>query len=276
MHRAAIGGAPLGRVATGRVPLGRVLLWIFCGALIVFLVAPIVIVMITSLNASPYMDFPPRQLSLRWYANFFGSAEWVEPTLLSLRIALVVTVSATVLGTLAAIGIVRGRFRGRQVLELFFISPMVVPIVVLALGLFFLFSSAHLLDKPVALYLGHTLVATPLVIVLVRAGLLVVDPSLELAARSLGASFWRTLRYVTLPSIRESIAAAAIFSFLVSFDEVVIAIFVGGPGATTLPKRMWETIRFEIDPTLTAVSSVLTLVAVFVLVAAELLRRPGR
>ena len=155
-----------------RTAPGRVLLWVFCSALLLFLVAPIAIVMITSLNASPYMDFPPRQLSLRWYANFFGSAQWIEPTLLSLRIALVVTVSSTVLGTLAAIGIVRGRFRGRQGLEMFFISPMVVPVVVLALGLFFLFSSAHLLDKPVALYLGHTLVATPLVIVLVRAGLL--------------------------------------------------------------------------------------------------------
>jgi ABC-type spermidine/putrescine transport system permease subunit II len=260
----------------GRLTPGRVLLWVFCGTLILFLVAPIVIVMITSFNASPYMDFPPRHLSLRWYTNFFTSTQWIEPTLLSLRIALVVTVSATVLGTLAAIGIVRGRFRGRQVLEGFFVSPMVVPVVVLALGLFFLFSSAHLLDKPVALYLGHTLIATPLVIVLVRAGLRVSDPSLELAARSLGASYWRTLRHVTLPSIRESIAAAAIFSFLVSFDEVVIAIFVGGPSATTLPKRMWETIRFEIDPTLTAVSSVLTLVAFAVLVAAELLRRPTR
>lgn len=255
---------------------GRVLLWVFCGLLILFLIAPIVVVMITSFNASPYMDFPPRHLSLHWYENFFTSAHWLEPALLSLRVALVVTISATILGTLAAIGIVRGRFRGRQALEMFFISPMVVPIVVLALGLFFLSSSAHLLDKPPALYLGHTLVATPLVIVLVGAGLRAADPSLELAARSLGANYWRTLRHVTLPSIRESIAAAAIFSFLVSFDEVVIAIFVGGPDATTLPKRMWETIRFEIDPTLTAVSSVLTLVAIIVLVAAELLRRPAR
>jgi len=137
-------------------------------------------------------------------------------------------------------------------------------------------SSAHLLDKPVALILGHTLIATPLVIVLLRAGLRSTNPSIELAARSLGANYWRTLWHVMLPSLRESIAAAAIFSFLISFDEVVIAIFVGGPSATTLPKRMWETIRFEIDPTLTAVASVLTLVAVAVLVAAELLRRPAR
>jgi putative spermidine/putrescine transport system permease protein len=240
-----------------RADPSRALLWVFCGGLILFLVAPIVIVMITSFNDSPYMDFPPRHLSMRWYINFFSSAHWIEPALLSLRIALIVMVSATVLGTLAAIGIVRGHFRGRQMLEMFFISPMVVPVIVLALGLFFLFSSAHLLDKPVALYL-------------------VTDPSLELAARSLGASYWRTMRYITLPTIRESIAAAAIFSFLVSFDEVVIAIFVGGPDATTLPKRMWETIRFEIDPTLTAISTLVTLVAVVVLVAAELLRKPTR
>lgn len=252
----------------------RAALWGLCALLLVFLIAPILVVMVTSLNDSQYMEFPPRTWSLRWYANFFGSAQWTGPALLSLRVALVVSVCATVLGTLAAIGIVRGRFRGRQVLEMFLISPMVVPIVVMALGLFFLFSTVHLLDRPVALYLGHTVVATPLVIVLVRAGLRATDPSLELAARSLGANAWRTLIYVTLPAIRASLAAAAVFAFLVSFDEVVIAIFVGGPESTTLPKRMWETIRFEIDPTLTAVSSLLTLVAVFVLVVAGVVRRP--
>jgi len=259
-----------------RADPARVLLWVLCVLVVLFLVAPIVIVMITSLNDSPYMEFPPRHLSLRWYRNFFASAHWVDSALLSLRVAVVVMACATVLGTMAAIGMVRGDFRGRRALEMFFISPMVVPVVVLALGLFFLFSGAHLLDRPVALYLGHTLIATPLVIVLVRAGLQASDPSLQLAARSLGAGYWRALLHVTLPSIRESVAAAAVFSFLVSFDEVVIAIFVGGPDATTLPKRMWESIRFEIDPTLTAISSLVTLLAIAVLVSAELLKRPSR
>ena len=107
-------------------------------------------------------------------------------------------------------------------------------------------------------------------IILVRAGLRTADPAMERAARSLGANAWRTLRHVTLPAIRESIIAAAVFSFLVSFDEVVIAIFVGGPDATTLPKQMWESIRFEIDPTLTAIASMLTLLAVLVLIVGEL------
>ena len=253
--------------------LARALLWGLGGLLIVFLIAPIGIVVLTSLNPSPYMDFPPRQFSLHWYANFFASAHWTDPALLSLRVALIVSVVSTVLGTLAAIGIVRGRFPGRQLLEIFLISPMVVPIVVLALGLFFLFSATHLLNRWPALVLGHTVVAMPIVVILVRAGLRTADPAMELAARSLGASFLRALWYVTLPTIRESIAAAAVFSFLISFDEVVVAVFVGGPDATTLPKRMWETIRFEIDPTLTAISSLLTLLVILVLLAAEAARR---
>jgi len=251
----------------------RIALWILCGTIIVFLIAPIVVIVITSFNDTPYLEFPPRHVSLRWYANFFSSPHWFEPALLSLRVALVTMVTATFLGSLAAIGIVRGRFRWKRSLELFLISPMVVPIVVMALGLYFLFSGYHLIGTPFALYLGHTVIATPLVIVIVLAALRVTDPSMDLAARSLGANYWRALWYVTIPSIRPAVVSGAAFAFLISFDEVVIAIFLGGPDATTLPKRMWETIRFEIDPTLTAISSLLTLVAILVLVGVELARR---
>jgi len=252
---------------------GRAALWILCAVLIVFLIAPILVIVVTSFNDSPYLEFPPRRLSLRWYGTFFTSAHWYEPALLSLRVALVTMVSATLLGTAAALGIVRGQFPGKRSLELFLISPMVVPIVVLALGFYFLFSGYHLLGTPVALYLGHTTLATPLVIVLVLSALRVSDPSLELAARSLGANYWWALWHATIPAIRPAILSGAAFAFLMSFDEVVIAIFVGGPDATTLPKRMWETIRFEIDPTLTAISSLLTLLAVVVLVGVVLAER---
>lgn len=248
-----------------RARAGRATLWTLCVLLLFFLIAPIVVIVITSFNDTPYLEFPPRRLSLRWYANFFSSAHWYEPALLSLRVAVVTMISATLLGTSAAIGIVRGQFRGKRSLELFFISPMVVPIVVLALGFYFLFSGYHVLGTSLALYLGHTTLATPLVIVIVLSSLRVSDPSMELAARSLGANYWRALWHATIPSIRPAILSGAAFAFLLSFDEVVIAIFLGGPDATTLPKRMWETIRFEIDPTLTAISSLLTLLAVFVL-----------
>jgi ABC-type spermidine/putrescine transport system permease subunit II len=254
---------------------GRVALWALACVLLAFLTAPILVIMITSFNATPYMEFPPRSLSLRWYANFFSSPQWYDTAILSLKIALMTMVAATLLGTAAAIGIVRGTFPGRRALEAFFVSPMVVPIVVIALGFYFLFSGYRLLDTPTALFLGHTVIATPLVVVMVRAALQTTNPAMEFAARSLGAGFWRALWYVTLPSIKAAIGSAAAFAFLISFDDVVIAIFVAGPDSTTLPKRMWETIRFEIDPTLTAISSLLTLVAIVVLVAVESLRRIG-
>lgn len=251
----------------------RRFLWGFSIATGCFLLAPILVIIITSFGGSQYMEFPPSSWSLRWYENFFTSAHWTQPALLSVQVAFVTMVGATVLGTLAAIGIVRGRFPGRKALELFVVSPMIVPIIVLAVGMYFLFSGFQLIGDPLALYLGHTVLATPLVVVVVTASLRTADPSLELAARSLGANSVRTLWYVTIPVIRPGILGGAAFAFLISFDEVVIAVFVGGPGATTLPKRMWDSIRFEIDPTLTAIASVLTLVTIMIMVGVELLRR---
>ena len=256
-----------------KIGVFRVVLWVIGILVSVFLVAPIIIVMITSLNEMPYMEFPPHRLSLRWYRNFFTSPHWFEPALLSVRVAFATAVSAAFLGTLAAIGIGRGQFRSRRALEMFFVSPLVVPVVVLALGLYLLFSSLHVLGTPLALYLGHTVIATPLVIVIVLAAVRTADPEMELAARSLGAGYMSALWRVTIPIIRPAILSGTAFAFLISFDEVIIAIFLGGPDATTLPKRMWETIRFEIDPTLTAISSLLTCVAVLILVGAEGVRR---
>jgi len=253
--------------------LGRIVIWVVALSTIVFLFAPIIIIMITSFNDSQYMQFPPRKWSLRWYENFFTSPHWYEPALLSLRVAVITMINATVLGTLAAIGIVRGHFPGRQIVELFFVSPIVVPIIVLAVGLYFLFATLRLVGDPMSIYLGHTVIATPLVTVVVSAALRTCDPSMELAARSLGANFPRTLWRVTIPAVRPAILSGALFAFLISFDEVVIAIFLGGPLATTLPKRMWDSIRFEIDPTLSAISSMLVLVAIFVLVGVEMVRR---
>ncbi len=250
----------------------RVLLKVISYGTVVFLFAPILIILIASFNDSPYMEFPPREWSFRWYENFFTARQWYEPALLSLRIAIVASINATVLGTLVAIGLVRGRFPGRKALELFFISPMVVPIIVLAVGFYFMFSTVGLVGNPISLYLGHTILAIPLVIVVVSAALRTTDASMELAARSLGASLPRTLWHVTLPSVRPAVISGAAFAFLISFDEVVIAVFLGGPTATTLPKRMWDSIKYEIDPTLLAVSSLLVLAAILIMAGVELVR----
>jgi ABC-type spermidine/putrescine transport system permease subunit II len=256
---------------TGRLP--RLFLWLFCAIVLAFLVAPILVIVVASFNGTPFLQFPPQRWSLRWYERFFTSPQWYEAAILSFEIAVVVAVVATVLGTLAAIGLVRGGFRFRRALELFFVSPMVVPVIVTAVGLYFLLSRLRLTGSATALCLAHTIAATPIVMVIVAAALRLSDGSLELAARSLGATWWKTLRYVTLPSIAPAVLSAASFSFLISFDEVVLAVFLGGPNATTLPKRMWESMRFEIDPTLTAISSVLTLVAIVVLAAVQIARR---
>jgi putative spermidine/putrescine transport system permease protein len=263
-------------VSPRRTPLGRRLLWATSIATLVFLCAPIVIVVVVSFNASEFIQFPPQGWSLRWYRNYFGARQWLEPTLLSLRVALVTMVLASALGTAAAIGLTRGRFRGRRALELFFVSPMIVPTIVLAIGLYLLFARFRLVGQPVVLYLAHTVVAAPLVIVIVSAALRTTDSAIELAARSLGAGYFRTLWHVTVPAIRPAVISGAAFAFLVSFDEVVLAIFLGGPATTTLPKRMWESVRYEIDPTLTAISTLLVLIPIIALAGVEAVRRAGR
>jgi len=256
-----------------RASLGRRLLWVHGALVLFFLCAPIAIVVVVSFNATEFIQFPPRGWSLRWYENYFTARQWLEPTLLSLRVAAVTMVFATALGTAAAIGLTRGRFRGRGALEFFLISPMVVPTIVLAIGLYLLFARFKLVGQPLVLYLAHTVVAAPLVIVIVSAALRTTDPAMELAARSLGAGYARTLWHVTLPAILPAVIAGAAFAFLVSFDEVVLAIFLGGPATTTLPKRMWESVRYEIDPTLTAISTLLVLVPILILGGVALVRR---
>src|SRR5579871_1428775 len=170
----------------------RVLLWAFCVSVLLFLMAPILVIVIASFNDSQYLQFPPKVWSLRWYERFFGSPHWYEAALLSLRVAIVTMAIATALGTLAAIGLVRGQFRGKRLVELFLISPLFVPVIVIAIGLYFQFAGIQLIGKPIALYLAHALLATPVVIAIVGAALRSSDASLELAARSLGANWIRT------------------------------------------------------------------------------------
>lgn len=242
-------------------------LWCWASIVLLFLAAPILIIVIVSFGNSLFMEFPPRALSLRWYRNFFTSSEWLGAALLSLEIALPVALCATVLGTSAAIGIVRARFWGRRAFELFIVSPMIVPTIALAIGLYLILAPLGIVGTPLAIFLGHTVIATAPVVIMVSAALRTVSPTMELAARSLGASVTAAQRHVTLPLIAPAIFGGAAFAFLTSFDEAVTAIFLGGPEATTLPKRMWEGVRFEIDPTLTAVSSLLVLAAALVLLS---------
>jgi len=249
---------------------GRVGLWVFACLVIVFLVAPILVVMLVSFNDTTLFELPPPRWSLRWYATLLASREWQEAFFLSVWVAAAVTVLALMLGVPAGYALARGQFFGRRLLEFVLISPMVVPVIVLALGLYALFARLGLIGRPAGLVLAHAVLALPVVIVIVGAAFRRADVSVELAARACGASFVRAFWSVLLPSVRPALISAGAFAFLTSFDEVVLALFLGGPGATTLPKRIWEAVKFELDPTLTAISTLLILLTLLALLVAEL------
>jgi putative spermidine/putrescine transport system permease protein len=219
-----------------------------------FLIAPILVIGVLSLSSSRFLKFPPPGYSLRWYKALITDDSWRDALLVSLQVATVVMPLATVLGSLAALGLVRRAKRGRELWLSYLLSPMIVPSIVTAVGMFLLYSKANLIESQSGLVLAHTVLAIPLVTLCVLSSLQGVDNSLELCARTLGARPTRAFLTVTLPLILPGILIGAVFSFITSFDELVIAMFITGTKTVTLPKRMWDGIRFEIDPTVSAIS----------------------
>jgi putative spermidine/putrescine transport system permease protein len=245
----------------------------FAGLVLLFLVLPIAIVFPLSFSSGSYMSFPPPGFSLRWYASFFDSASWTGAALVSVRVAVPVTVLAVLLGTPAAIGLQRGSFAGKRLVHALVLSPIIVPGIIVAIGAYFVYARYGLVGQPIALVLGHTCLAVPFVVINVSAALQGVDRQLERAALSLGASPFGAFRQVTLPLIAPGILAGAVFAFITSFDELLIALFLSGTGAVTLPRRMFDEIRYDIDPTIAAVSSLLIAATTGLMLAAELARR---
>jgi putative spermidine/putrescine transport system permease protein len=252
---------------------GRALLWAFGSLVIVFLLAPILVIIVVSFNHSALFSFPPTAWSLRWYEALWTSRSWREAGALSLWLALAVTAASLLLGVPAAYALARSQWRGRRFIEFVLVSPMVVPAVVLAIGLYLLFAPLRLIGTPAAIFLAHTLLALPVVIVITGAAFRRVPPATELAARACGASFLRAFWHVALPAVRPAIVSSGAFAFLTSFDEVVLVLFLGGPSTHTLPKRIWEAVKFELDPSLTAVSTLLIALTLMALAVAELARR---
>jgi putative spermidine/putrescine transport system permease protein len=240
---------------------------------LLFLVLPVLVVVPLSFSDSLYLDFPPRGFSLQWYERLLGSEEWTGALWTSLRVGVLATLIATALGTAAALALARSRFRGKALLVGFLVSPMIVPVVVLAIALYAVYARLGLAGAYAGLVLAHAALGLPFVIVTVSATLTRVDPRLEQAALSLGATPWRTFRHVLLPLVRPGVITGALLAFITSWDEVVVALFVGGTRTTTLPRRMWEGLRSEIDPTLAAASTLLVAVSLALMVAVAWLRR---
>ncbi|MBB5081823.1 ABC transporter permease [Nonomuraea endophytica] len=252
---------------------GRIALWVLAALTAVYLVLPVFIVIPTSFSASSFLEFPPKEWSGRWYENFFTDPVWLDSALASLRVAVLVTLLSLVLGTAAALGMVRGRYRLRALVSGLVMAPVLVPYVIVGLAVYATFLELGLTQTTLGFVLVHTALAVPYVVITVSSSLVSFDRRLEQAAMSLGAGPVSTFARVTLPLIAPGLAGGAVFAFVTSFDEVVTGVFLSGPDLTTLPVQMWSGVRVQIDPTVAAVSTMLLLVTLAVFATAGLLRR---
>jgi putative spermidine/putrescine transport system permease protein len=243
------------------------------GLILLFLAFPIVVVFAVSFSSANYLTFPPPALSLKWYRVYFSSDNWLGPTWLSLWVAACTVVLSTVLGTLAALGIARLPRPLKVLVSGLVLSPLIVPVIVVSIGVYYAFSKYGLVGQPIALVLAHTSLAVPFVVTSVTATLAGIDPRLEQAALSLGATPRGTFFQVTLPLIRPGVLVGALFAFITSFDELIVALFLSGQGAVTLPRRMWEDLRYAIDPTIAAVSTLTIVFTAVLLGIAHVLRK---
>lgn len=246
---------------------------VFCVFVFLFLIAPILVIMPLSFSSEPWFTYPLPGLSLRWYQDLVADDRWRLAIKNSLIVGTFSTLIATTLGTLAALGLSRGNVPFSGLIMSVLISPMVVPVVIVAVAMFFGFASVGLNNTFIGLILAHAALATPFVVITVTATLSGFDRSLMRAAASLGASPITTFRLVTMPMILPGIISGALFAFFTSWDEVVVALFLSAPEQRTLPKQMFSGIREQISPTITAAATCLVLLAALLMTVLELLRR---
>ncbi|WP_321795560.1 ABC transporter permease [Caballeronia sp. J97] len=237
-----------------------------------FLVAPILAIIPLSFNSGSYFSYPLQGFSLRWYEQALTSPDWQRSLLNSIGIGAASTLIATGLGTLAALGLSRAQFPLRSVIMPIIISPMIVPIVVVAAGFYLIFAPLGLVNSYPGVILAHAALGTPFVVITVTASLLSFDQSLLRAASGLGATPWTTFRRVTLPLITPAVATGSVFAFATSFDEVIVILFIGGPDQRTVPRQMWSGIRDSIDPSILAVATMLIVFAVLLFASINWLR----
>ncbi|HVR66430.1 MAG TPA: ABC transporter permease [Verrucomicrobiae bacterium] len=246
---------------------------IFCAAVLFFLIAPILVITPLSFNSEPYFSYPMPGLSLRWYEDFFTNDRWVLALKTSIIVAAFTTMIATALGTLAALGLSRANFPARSSFMSVLIMPMIVPIIISAVGMYFFYTDISLSNSLPGLILAHTALATPFVVIVVTATLSGFDHTLSRAGASLGGTPVTVFKRVILPLILPGVISGALFAFVTSFDEVVVVVFLASPEQRTLPKQMFSGIREDISPTITAAATLLILFAITMLTTVELLRR---
>lgn len=246
----------------------RLWLYIFSALILFLLIVPSLIVIPMSFSDSQYLEFPPKDFSWRWYENYFfswkvenGFNDWMAATWTSIKVAILTIFVATPIGTMAAYGLINSNARIRSILFPIMISPMMVPVILVAIGLFYFFVQFKMVNSIPGLVLGHSLVAMPLVLIIILSALKNYDMNQEKVARSLGATRLRAFMEITLPQIKFSIISASLIAFLTSFDEVIISLFVSGGDNSTITRSMFLALRDQIDPTIAAISTILIIIS---------------
>jgi putative spermidine/putrescine transport system permease protein len=235
----------------------RILLWVTTILILFFMILPIAIVLIMSFSDSRFLTFPPPRFSLRWYEAYFGNREWMDATRTSIVLAVLATLIAVPIGTAAAYAANLSSSKAVRVLQLFLLTPVMVPVIILAAGIYIVYAQVGLVATKTGLVCAYAMMNLPYVFIAVLAGLRSFDMSQEDVARSLGVNRMTAFMKVTLPQIKPSVLTGALFAFIGALDETVVSIFIAGGENQTLPRRMFMSLRNEIDPTIAAISSVL-------------------
>lgn len=242
---------------------------LYAVAVYLFLLSPIIVIILSSFTTTSYIVFPPKGFTLNWYKELLNYPEFADSFLLSIEVALCTTVIASIIGVLASLAVVRYEFKGKEVLINFFNSPMVIPTIVFGIALLQFFSLIGISAGPLALTLGHIILAVPYVMRLVIASLTGFNRSIEQAAMNLGASPLQVFFKITLPVIKSGVIAGAVFAFITSFDNLTVALFIISTDVVTLPVRIYSYIQFQYDPIITSLSSVIILFTIILIMIIE-------
>lgn len=251
---------------------GRLLLGAYVYAVLIFVLVPILIILPMAFTETTFLTFPPQGFTLSWFDAYFSDRRWMAATWLSVRVALLTAIATAVIGTMATYAMVRGSRSFGVLFQVVLIGPIVVPHIALAVALYLFFSSIGLRGTVLGYVLAHTVLAMPFVVFTVAAALSQVDEDLEAAAMSCGASRFTAFRLVTLPLILPNVGAGALFAFIISFDEPVVAFFLAGIRDKTLPRQMFDNIEQNLTPVIPAVAVVVTLLSLAILFVIALLR----
>jgi putative spermidine/putrescine transport system permease protein len=243
--------------------------------LVIFLIAPMVIVVIISFSSAPFLMFPPPGFSLQWYHKLFADPAWVDSLTASVEIVVPTGILAMILGTAAALGLSRSNIPGKKLIMGLLMAPIVVPVIIIAAAIFGAFRFWNLNGTLTGFILAHTMLTVPYVVSTVLASLQMVDEQYEKAALTLGASPWVAFRRIIFPLILPGVLSGLLFAMVISFDELIVSLFIGSPTFRPVTVQMWSDVMGDINPTIAAIGTLLFLFSLLVLLSEAVMRRAG-